>query len=208
MPCSPAWAAKVREHNMRLDRLDLVRYGKFTDRILDFGTARPGKPDFHLVHGPNEAGKSTLFSAYLDLLFGIEKSSAYGFLHPYSLMRVGGQLSLGAQQHEAYRLKRNQASLVAADDRPLPDTLFASVLGGMDRNAYRTMFSLDDESIEKGGEDILKSEGELGAMLFSASSGLSDMASGLAGLKAEADEFYRPSGRKHGLSILKAEIEG
>ncbi len=192
---------------MRLDRLDLVRYGKFTDRSLDFGAATPGKPDFHLVYGPNEAGKSTLFSAYLDLLFGIEKSSAYGFLHSYGLMRVGGRLSIGAQPHEAYRLKRNQASLVAADDRPLPDGLFAAVLGGMDRNAYRTMFSLDDESIEKGGEDILKSEGELGAMLFSASSGLSDMASGLAALKLEADDFYRPSGRKHGLSILKAEIE-
>lgn len=192
---------------MRLDRLDLVRYGKFTDRSLDFGVAQPGRPDFHLVHGPNEAGKSTLFSAYLDLLFGIEKSSAYGFLHPYALMRVGGRLSLGPERHEAYRLKRNHGSLVTADDRTLPDALFASVLGGMDRNAYRTMFSLDDESIEKGGEDILKSEGELGAMLFSASSGLSDMASGLAALKAEADEFYRPAGRKHGLSILKAEIE-
>ncbi|MGD9476907.1 AAA family ATPase [Shinella sp. G-2] len=192
---------------MRLDRLDLVRYGKFTDRSLDFGAARPGRPDFHLVYGPNEAGKSTLFSAYLDLLFGIEKSSAYGFLHPYALMRVGGALTIGAERHEAYRLKRNQASLVAADDRPLPEALFGSVLGGMDRNAYRTMFSLDDESIEKGGEDILKSEGELGAMLFSASSGLSDMASGLAALKAEADDFYRPTGRKHGLSTLKGEIE-
>lgn len=192
---------------MRLDRLDLVRYGKFTDRSLDFGSVRAGKPDFHLVYGPNEAGKSTLFSAYLDLLFGIEKSSAYGFLHPYSVMRVGGRLSIGGEHHDAYRLKRNQASLVSIDDRPLPDTLFASVLGGMDRNAYRTMFSLDDESIEKGGEDILKSEGELGSMLFSASSGLSDMASGLAALKLEADDFYRPSGRKHGLSVLKAEIE-
>ncbi|MCR6498630.1 AAA family ATPase [Shinella sp. CPCC 101442] len=192
---------------MRLDRLDLVRYGKFTERSLDFGVARPGKPDFHLVYGPNEAGKSTLFSAYLDVLFGIERTSAYGFLHPYPLMRVGGRFSVGTEHHEAYRLKRNQASLVTADDRPLPDTLFASVLGGMDRNAYRTMFSLDDESIEKGGEDILKSEGELGAMLFSASSGLSDMATSLAALKAQADEFYRPAGRRHGLSTLKAEIE-
>ncbi|MFC3071867.1 AAA family ATPase [Shinella pollutisoli] len=192
---------------MRLDRLDLVRYGKFTDRSLDFGPARPGRPDFHLVHGPNEAGKSTLFSAYLDLLFGIELKSAYGFLHPYATMRVGGRLSLDGARHELFRLKRNQGSLVAPDDRPLPDGLFAPVLGGMDRTAYRTMFSLDDESIEKGGEDILRSEGELGAMLFSASSGLSDLASGLAALKAEADDFYRPQARKHGLAALKAEIE-
>jgi uncharacterized protein YhaN len=192
---------------MRLNRLDLVRYGKFTERSLDFGAVRPGKADFHLVHGPNEAGKSTLFSAYLDLLFGIEKTSAYGFLHPYPVMRVGGSLTIGDVQHEAYRLKRNQASLVGADDRALADGLFAGVLGGMDRAAYRMMFSLDDDSIEKGGDDILRSEGELGSMLFSASSGLSDIASGLAAMKSEADEFYRPQGRKHGLSTLKAEIE-
>ena len=192
---------------MRLDRLDLVRYGKFTGRSLDFGAPRPGRPDFHLVYGPNEAGKSTLFSAYLDLLFGIELKSTYGFLHPYPLMRVGGLVSIDGTRHEAFRLKRNQGSLVSADDRPLPDGLFSQILGGMDRTAYRTMFSLDDESIEKGGEDILRSEGELGAMLFSASSGLSDLASGLAALKTEADEFYRPQARKHGLAALKADIE-
>ncbi|MCP8895602.1 AAA family ATPase [Shinella daejeonensis] len=192
---------------MRLDRLDLVRYGKFTDRSLDFGARQPGRPDFHLVHGPNEAGKSTLFSAYLDLLFGIEKSSAYGFLHPYPVMRVGGRLTVAGVVQEAYRIKRNQGSLVTGDERALPDTLFSSVLGGMDRPAYRAMFSLDDESIEKGGEDILRSEGELGAMLFSASSGLSDLAAGLAALKGEADDFYRPQARKHRLGALKGEIE-
>ncbi len=50
---------------------------------LDFGEARLGEPDFHLIYGPNEAGKSTLFSGFLDLVFGIERSSPYGFLHPY-----------------------------------------------------------------------------------------------------------------------------
>ena len=68
---------------MRIDRLDLVRYGKFTGRSLDFGEIRRERPDFHLVYGPNEAGKSTLFSAFLDLLFGIDNRSTYGFLHPY-----------------------------------------------------------------------------------------------------------------------------
>ncbi|NVP54538.1 ATP-binding protein [Mycoplana rhizolycopersici] len=192
---------------MRLNRLDLARYGKFTDKSLDFGPARPGISDFHLVYGPNEAGKSTLFSAYLDLLFGIETQSAYGFLHPYPTMRVGGDLTIGTERHEVARLKRRQGSLVAADDRPLPDALFAAALGGMDRQAYQLMFSLDDDSIERGGESILKSEGELGALLFSASSGLSGVGAGLERLKAEADAFFRPQGRKHRLSAMKAEIE-
>ncbi len=192
---------------MRLNRLDLTRYGKFTDRRLDFGEARPGVADFHLVYGPNEAGKSTLFSAYLDLLFGIETQSAYGFLHPYPTMRVGADVTIGQERHEIARLKRRQGSLVDPEDRVLPDTLFSAVLGGMDRQAYQMMFSLDDESIERGGEGILKSEGELGALLFSASSGLSGIAAGLERLKAEADAFFRPQARKHELAMLKAEIE-
>ena len=53
---------------MRLRRLDLVRYGKFTDRSLDFGRRPERGPDLHLVYGPNEAGKSTSISAWLDLL--------------------------------------------------------------------------------------------------------------------------------------------
>ncbi|MBD9371848.1 AAA family ATPase [Rhizobium sp. ARZ01] len=192
---------------MRLNRLDLSRYGKFTDKQLDFGDARPGVPDFHLVYGPNEAGKSTLFSAYLDLLFGIEAQSAYGFLHPYPTMRIGGDVMIGAERHEIARLKRRQGSLVGPDDRTMPDTLFAPVLGTMDRQAYRMMFSLDDDSIERGGEGILKSEGELGALLFSASSGLSDIGQALERLKSEADAFFRPQARKHELGAKKAEIE-
>lgn len=192
---------------MRLNRLDLSRYGKFTDKQLDFGAPRSGKADFHLVYGPNEAGKSTLFSAYLDLLFGIEPQSAYDFLHPYSTMRIGGNVAIGSEDQEIVRLKRRQGSLVGPDDRILPETLFAPVLGAMDRQAYRMMFSLDDDSIERGGEGILKSEGELGALLFSANSGLSDIGQALERLKAEADAFFRPQARKHDLAARKAEIE-
>lgn len=192
---------------MRLNRLDLSRYGKFTDKQLDFGAPQSGKPDFHLVYGPNEAGKSTLFSAYLDLLFGIEPQSAFDFLHPYSTMRIGGNIAIGSEEQEIVRLKRRQGSLVGPDERILPEALFAPVLGAMDRQAYRMMFSLDDDSIERGGEGILKSEGELGALLFSANSGLSDIGQALERLKAEADAFFRPQARKHDLATRKAEIE-
>lgn len=192
---------------MRLKRLDLVRYGKFTGRSLDFGEARTGGPDFHLVYGPNEAGKSTLFSAFLDLLFGIERLSGYGFLHPYSTMRIGGVMETGGKVHVVSRVKRNQNSLLDADDQPLPDNLFSAALGSIDRATYQMMFSLDDDSIEKGGESILKSEGELGALLFSASSGLPDSGAVLSSLKAKADSFYKPQGRKHRLAELKAKFD-
>ena len=48
---------------MRLNRLDLTRYGKFTGKSISFGEKVAGKTDLHLIYGLNEAGKSTLFSA-------------------------------------------------------------------------------------------------------------------------------------------------
>ena len=91
---------------MRLARLDLTRYGKFTDAQLDFGTKPVGMPDLHVVYGPNEAGKSTAFAAYLDLLYGIAKASPYNYQHAYSSMQIGGVLELGGKLHDLRRLKK------------------------------------------------------------------------------------------------------
>ena len=89
---------------MRIERLDLTRYGKFSDYRLDFGAAPPGGSDFHVVYGLNETGKSTAAAAILDLLFGIDKQSAYGAgkgrasapnWHAYATMKIGARLELG-----------------------------------------------------------------------------------------------------------------
>ena len=40
---------------MRLRRLDLTRYGKFTDFAIDFGERADGGPDLHIIYGLNEA---------------------------------------------------------------------------------------------------------------------------------------------------------
>ena len=147
---------------MRLRRLDLTRYGKFTDHSIDFGEQPDGQPDLHVIYGPNEAGKSTAFTGFLDLLFGIGTQSPFDFLHPSSTMRIGGLLEFGTETREFVRIKRPQNSLLDAEERPIPESAIRGELGGIEREAYRTMFSLDDETLEKGGESILASKGELG----------------------------------------------
>ena len=197
---------------MRLRRLDLARYGKFTDQSIDFGEALAGTPDLHVVYGPNEAGKSTAFAGFLDLLFGIEMQSRYNFLHPYETMRVGGCLELSCGPRELVRIKKPQPTLRDAGNQPVPDGLILGDLGGLDRNAYRTMFSLDDETLEAGGDSILASNGELGQLLFSASAGLAELSKTLTELRAKTDGFTWPNARsgelhqlKAGLTALKAE---
>jgi uncharacterized protein YhaN len=201
---------------VRIARLDLVRYGRFSDYRLDFGASPSGGSDFHIVYGLNETGKSTAAAAILDLLFGIEKQSSYGAAkgrasvpnwHPYNAMRIGARLELGGRPHDVARVKRDRNSLVDANDRPLDESLLMAELASADREAFHMMFSLDDESLEKGGEAILASRGDLGQLLFSASAGFAEISGRLESLRKKADEFYRPRASTTELAELKRELD-
>ena len=190
---------------MRLRRLDLTRYGRFTGRVLDFGAGGEGN-DLHIVYGPNEAGKSTIFNAFLDLLYGIPVQSPYGFLHPYSTMRIGAALEVGGATREVVRIKRPTNSLVDVAGQPLPEALIAAALGGIGRDAYRSMFSLDDDSLESGGRAILESKGDLGPILFSATAGLADLSRRLGEVRGKADAFYKKNAHGGELIDLKQRL--
>lgn len=192
---------------MRLNRLDLTRYGKFTDHVIDFGKAAAGQSDLHIVYGLNEAGKSTTLAAYLDLLFGMAQQTPFNFLHPYSAMRIGAQLDIDGTPHELARLKQRTGSLIDGHGSPVNDALLVGALGGITRDAYRTMFSLDDTSLEEGGNAIIQSKGELGELLFSASSGLAGLSKALAAASEEAAGFHKKRSSSTRLAELKRTLE-
>ncbi|MEF8792802.1 AAA family ATPase [Thiohalorhabdus sp.] len=67
---------------MRIARLDLAAFGAFLDRSLEL-PAGPG-----VIVGPNEAGKTTLFTAVTTLLYGFRPANERDF--PY-VPRAGGR---------------------------------------------------------------------------------------------------------------------
>ncbi|CDX57712.1 conserved hypothetical protein [Mesorhizobium plurifarium] len=188
---------------MRLRRLDLTRYGKFTDKAIDFGEKPISGPDLHIVFGLNEAGKSTALSAYLDLLFGIEERSRYNFLHEYSSMRIGGLLEFEGRALAVSRTKSRSNPLHNAEGQPLSEIAISAHLAGLSRDAYSSMFSLDDETLEAGGKAILESRGDLGKLLFTASAGLGHASDVLAALETEADGLYRKQAQSTEIALLK-----
>jgi len=191
---------------MRLRRLDLTRYGKFTDYSIDFGEHVAGTPDLHIVYGLNEAGKSTLLSAYLDLLFGIEERTKYGFLHQGKAMEIGAGLEFDGQAHEFKRVKQRSNSLLNEQGQPVNESLLSFPLAGLTRDAYRMMFSLDDQTLEDGGNAILESKGDLGELLFSASAGLARISSILETAVTEADGIFRKRASSTKIAGLKRQI--
>ena len=91
---------------MRVRRLVLARYGRFSDHALDFGERNGDVPDLHFVYGLNEAGKTTALAVFLDLPFGIEQQSRYSFLHGYEAMRIESELEIAGKTHRLARIRR------------------------------------------------------------------------------------------------------
>lgn len=191
---------------MRLRRLDLTRYGKFTDYSIDFGEHIVGAPDLHIVYGLNEAGKSTALAGFLDLLFGIEERTRYGFLHQGKAMEIDACLEFDGQAHEFKRVKQRSNSLLNEHGQPINEAILSVPLAGLTRDAYRMMFSLDDQTLEDGGNAILESKGDLGELLFSASAGLAGTSSILETAVAEADGIFRKRASSTRIARLKHEI--
>src|SRR6267142_2426690 len=191
---------------MRIRKLGLRRYGRFTDEVIDFGERAVGAPDLHIVYGPNEAGKSTALSACMDLFYGIPHQGRFNFLHPYPTMRIEADLEIFGTVRSFSRLKLPHNSLLDDAGNPAADAVLLGELGGLDRNAYHTIFCLDDATLEAGGESILASKGDLGHLLFSATAGLADLSDRLGSAKAEAESFFRSGKRSGALADLKKEL--
>ena len=174
---------------MRLRRLDLIRYGHFTDSSFELPAA---ESDFHIVFGPNEAGKSTVMAAIEDLLFGIPMRSPYNFLHDYGSMRIGADLENGSASLEVRRRKGNRDTLLETDGLPIAggEGALRPYLVDADRTFFERMFSLDHVRLRAGGQEILEARDDVGQMLFSAGAGIAGLRKRLGELAEEAGKLW------------------
>ena len=177
---------------MRIARLDVTRFGHFDGFQLDFGVN--DGTDFHIVLGQNEAGKSTLVDAWLNILYGIPNRTSYAFRHSRDTLLIGAQVQDGDETLTLTRTPKKDKNLLDASGDPLPQARMDALLRGVSDQAYRALWCLDDKTIEEGGDDILASKGDIGQLLFAAASGL---AAFNADLEAErsADRAFQRKGQ-------------
>lgn len=191
---------------IRLRQLDLELFGGFTGKQFDFGPRRnAGTPDFHVIYGPNEAGKTTTMEGYLRLLYGFLHREPYDFLHQRKNLRVSGLLDIDGTEAAFTRLPTRDPSLRDAHGQELPNSALQAHLGGLSEEDYRNLLCLDDLTIEKGGEEITRAKGDIGRLLFSAAAGISELSDVLNGVRAEADSLYRKRASTTRLAGLKKE---
>lgn len=185
---------------MKIEKLSLLRFGPFTDLILDF--ASDGK-NLHVIFGSNEAGKSTILRAVLGFLFGIPETTLDDHVHKKSALRIGAHIETAdGRVMELIRRKGRKNTLLTTDERPIDETEFMNCLGGVGRELFEVMFGLSHEVLVQGGHELLEGKGELGESLFSAGTGLLGFHRAHTSLRDEVNAIFTP--RSHTLPLNAA----
>lgn len=191
---------------MRLQQFSLDLFGHFSSKTFDFGTSEAGRSDFHVIYGPNEAGKTTTMEAFMRLLYGFPHREPYDFMHQRKNLRVSGILEIDGKPLRLTRLPVRAGSLRDQNDTVLPEAALQSHLGGLAEQDYRQLLCLDDETIERGGDEIVSSNGDIGRLLFSAAAGVSDLSGVLEQFKSKADGLYRKRASSTEMARLKKDL--
>lgn len=184
---------------MKILTLNLEAFGPFTDQVLDLSAGSHG---LHLIHGRNEAGKTSALRAVRQLFFGIPGQSADNFIHNYKNMRLRASLEQDdGTRLEFVRFKRTKNPLVRPDGvTPLDHGELDRFLAGVDQDLFSTLFGIDHETLVEGGQEIAEGGGRLGNVLFAASSGISNLRGLQQKLQAEIDDLFKASGRVQRIS--------
>ena len=194
---------------MRLRRLSLAPYGAFANRELDFGD---GAVDFHIIVGPNEAGKSTTLSAIGHLLFGFPQAPApigYDFRHASKDLRILGTVedrSTG-RSLDIVRRRGRTNTLQTPTGEVLPDDALDPFLGGVGRDVFQRMFGLNHAELRKGGDMILAGSEDGARAMLEAGSGITGLGAVLTKLEADAAAIYKVRASSPRLNVLMSELQ-
>lgn len=180
---------------MKILQINLIAFGPFTDELLDLDGGLEG---FHVIYGPNEAGKSSALRALRQMLYGIAERSADDFVHPYTKMRIGAVLKKGDGAIIEFVRRKGRVNTLRcrSDEAVIAEAELKAFLGGVDEDVFATMFGIDHGDLIRGGREIIRGGGNIGQVLFAAGSGISDLRKVQDELQAEADNLFKPYAQK------------
>ncbi|HEX4146584.1 MAG TPA: AAA family ATPase [Pirellulales bacterium] len=195
---------------MKITHLHINNFGHFADRRIVFADAlRTNHLGLQIIHGPNEAGKSTLLEFVRGWLFDFPIRTPYDFKAGIEIAGVGTLLLADGREVELRRRKgsKNKVSVkIDGSETSLDEAGFQRLIGDANRNLFESVFAFGLEQLSQG-EESLKHE-SLQSALFG--SGLGSAASperiGLE-LDRQAGELFSPNARKPAINQLLGELK-
>jgi uncharacterized protein YhaN len=190
---------------MKILQLDLKAFGPFTGKTLHLSDGNNG---LHMVYGPNEAGKSAALRALTAFLYGIHPKTPDNFLHDYNSLQIGARLqkSDGTQKYFTRR-KGNKNTLLDESGNIVGEDTIRDFLDGVPLDVFMNMYGINADVLVKGGLDLVRGQGAMGTVLFSAASGVPEVREILASIEARAEELFKSRGTTQEINRLIKDFE-
>ncbi|WP_291994610.1 YhaN family protein [Candidatus Accumulibacter sp. ACC003] len=196
---------------MKIEQIDLKAYGHFTGQRLTLAAAA----NLHIICGPNEAGKTTLWRAINGALFGIPETSRDGHLHGNPNLRVGLDLSSRLGERLAVMRRKGRVNTLLKYDpesgaelsESVPEGVLRDWLGGLSQGLFLAMFSLDHDALVRGGAALAQGKGDAGESLFEAGAGLTSIRALRSKLDGEAETLFKPRASKSAIYRALADYD-
>ena len=153
---------------MRLNSLVLQPYGCLLNTSIDLGDG------LTVVHGLNEAGKSTVLEAYADLLCGIKRTTAMGFLATRKKLRIHATITTDdGRVVRVIRTAKNPPNdlLDAQTLQPVDIGIREALTQGLGHDSLMARFGLDHDRLVEGGGRLMAGKGDLADIVFEARTG-------------------------------------
>ncbi len=186
---------------MRLARFRLERYGPFEQLDLRLDPA-PGR--VNLIVAPNGYGKSVIRHAIGEFLFGIKPQTAMSFRFGTEKMRLLADVVHDTGCRSLVRRKGIGITLADAGGGDVRPDEARRLLGGADETLFRELFGLDTTLLRSGGQDLIRSQGRLGQVLFAAGGGMARVRELLTELERKRDDLGRATARHKSRPIWSA----
>ena len=188
---------------MRLRQLQIQRYGHFVDATLDL----PGN-GLQVIHGHNEAGKSTLLQFIRELLFGYAERNKYSFGDG----KLEGSGRLEFKDGDAFELRRRKGrpDTLTAIRGGVPEAMLEAdlqrLLGGANHQLFHNVFAFGLYELASG-EESLRIEAVQNALHGSGSGGMKNPQKILDQLTKESEAIFKKNGKLQVVTVLCKEIK-
>ena len=188
---------------MRLRRLLIHRYGHFADAALEF----PGN-GVQVVHGRNEAGKSTLLQFLREVLFGFGERNRYGFLGEKLQGSTLMEFADGRIAELRRRSGRPDALTLTRGELPESTTEaeLQALLGGANGPLFQGVFAFGLPELA-AGEASLKIDAVQNSLHGSGLSGLANPQKMLDQLTKESEALFKEKGSKQDVAKICSDIK-
>ncbi len=186
---------------MKLKELHVDGFGHFRDHVVG-----PLDNNVTVLHGPNEAGKSTLLAFIRTVLFGFPSRGRDSYYPPLAGGNHGGRITLVDDDGESFTLERfagpRGGRPVLRTGSGAPETL-ERLIGHATLNLFSNVFAFSLDEIQSEG---LMSDSEVSGRLYSVGMGASSLPEFRQSLDGRRDSLFRPRGSAQKIPKLLSEL--